>query len=187
MTPDLRALLVTPANQSLSIRRLGADDGPFLQEFNSRLSGETRAFFLPHAYDGHTVHSVLARALDGTDRTYVAWCDDDIVAYFFLWDFANPVPVVGIGITDGFQGLGLGRQFMHILIADARAARRKGLELTSVLHNARALHLYRRLGFIDVRNVENIAGDGRVVVEREMFLPLQPGVEPPEIMHRPPV
>jgi ribosomal protein S18 acetylase RimI-like enzyme len=187
MDTDLRALLVTPENESVVVRRLRAADGPSLQDFNARLSGETRALFLPHAYDDRTVGEVINRALGGTDRTYVACCRDRIVGYFFLWNFSQTVPVVGIGLTDGFQGLGIGRQLMHILIADARDAGCDGLELTSLLQNARALRLYRRLGFLDIKNVRNVAGDGRVVIEREMFLPLRPGVEPPEIEHRPPV
>jgi ribosomal protein S18 acetylase RimI-like enzyme len=59
--------------------------------------------------------------------------------------------------------------------------------LTTVITNARAFRLYERAGFVLVGEVDNIAGDGRVVRERRMFLPLRPGARPPPREFKPPV
>ena len=49
---------------------------------------------------------------------------DTVVGYFFLWEFTDPVPALGIGIADDWQGKKLGPQMMQILIDDARNADR---------------------------------------------------------------
>jgi len=130
---------------------------------------------------------MIARAEDGTDLACVLLAGKDIVAYFFMWNMADPVPLLGIGIADHYQGRGLGAQLMKILIDDARAADRDGVELTTMLTNARAFALYKKVGFQYIEDVDNVAGDGRVVRERWMFLPLKPGVKPVRREHRPPV
>jgi RimJ/RimL family protein N-acetyltransferase len=73
------------------------------------------------------------------------------------------------------------------LIDDARAAERLGIELTTVPGNERAFQLYRRAGFIHLGDVDNVAGDGRVVREHRMFLPLQAGASPPARHFGPPL
>lgn len=172
---------------AILVRRLAAGDGPALRAFNDALSDASRNLFLPHAYDHPTLAGIIARAEAGTDRTYVARVDDNIIGYFFLWDFNDPVPVLGIGIADAWQGLGLGQEFLDILIHDAQASDRDGIELTTVPDNVRAFALYRSHGFVHTGDTDNIAGDGRVVRERVMFLALKPGAVPPARAFRPPV
>ena len=176
-----------PDGQTLVVRELCAGDVQALQQYHAGLSPETRAVFTPHAYDDATVARMIARAVDGTDLACVALAGREIVAYFFLWNMVDPVPSLGIGITDRYQHKGLGVQFMKMLIAGASAAKRDGVELTTVLTNARAFALYLKVGFQYVEDVDNIAGDGRVMRERWMFLPLKPGAKPIRREHRPPV
>ena len=172
---------------AILVRRLAAGDGPALRAFNDALSDASRNLFLPHAYDHPTLDRIIARADGGIDQTYIALCADVVVGYFFLWDFNDPVPVLGIGIADAWQGQGLGQQFLDILIRDARASGRDGVELTTVPDNERAFALYRSLGFAHTGDTDNIAGDGRVVRERVMFLALKPGATPPSRVFKPPV
>jgi len=56
-------------------------------------------------------------------------------------------PLLGIGVADAFQGLGLGRALMHHLIERARAASAQGVDLNVFKDNWRALRLYSSLGF----------------------------------------
>jgi ribosomal protein S18 acetylase RimI-like enzyme len=169
------------------VHRVSAGDAPRLKAFDASLSEATRSFFLPHAYDDETLEQIIARAIAGADRAYLALSGDTVAGYFFLWEFTEPVPVLGVGITDAFQGQGLGAHFMELLIADAREAGRDGIELTTVPGNQRAFALYRKMGFEHIRDANNIAGDGRVVREHVMFLPLKPGAMPPDREFKPPV
>jgi len=184
--PEIRARLTLSDGDTLVIRPLRAGDGPALQRFNAALSEASRGVFLPHAYDEATVARMIARADAGTDLTYVAVAGADIVGYFFLWDIADPVPSLGIGLAEAYQNRGLGAHCLQLLIDDARAAGCDGIDLTTVPTNARAFALYRKMGFRYLADVDNIAGDGRVVRERWMFLPLRPGAQPPTRQHQPP-
>jgi RimJ/RimL family protein N-acetyltransferase len=171
---------------TLYARLLDEDDVDALQRFNAKLSERTRQVFLPHAYDRTTVSRCVARTRSGHDRAYVLYHGDEAVGYFFLWDFDQAVPVLGIGLADAWQGQGLGELMLRRLIDDARCANRDAIELTTVPGNERAFRLYRRLGFELIGEVDNVAGDGRVVRERRMFLALKPGVRPVDRTFKPP-
>jgi RimJ/RimL family protein N-acetyltransferase len=172
---------------ALTVRRIAAADIAALQRFNAALSDETRSVFLPHNYDDATLAHCVARDQAGRDRTYVLCLGADIVGYFFLWEFDQSVPLLGIGLVDEWQRQGLGEPILRLLIDDARAADRDAIELTTVPTNERAFRLYERVGFVLVGEVDNIAGDGRVIRERRMFLPLKPGVQPAEREFKPPM
>jgi ribosomal protein S18 acetylase RimI-like enzyme len=179
--------IVTKKGNELNVRRLGQGDGPALQSFNTDLSPEIRSRFSPHAYDDESVAMIVLRSEQDIDRTYAAWDGDLIVGYFFLWNFDQRVPLLGIGLADAYQGQSLGPQMMKRLIDDARAAGREGIELTTLPTNEAALKLYRLMGFDHLGDVENITGDGRRVIERLMFLPLKEGAQPSGHDPKPPV
>jgi len=183
----VRAELPGISGERIVVRRLGEGDGPALQRFNAGLGKETRSVFLPHAYDDSTVAEYIRRSQTNEDRTYVALSGGEIVGYFFLWEITNPNALLGIGVADAYQNRGLGTEMMRILIEDARALGLQGLELTTVLDNARAFHLYQKMGFQYLRDVDNVAGDGRVVRERMMFLSIAPGAKPSGHEFGPPV
>lgn len=182
----IRARIVLADGITLTIRTMGAGDGPRLQRFHAGLSERSRNFFTPHAYDDVTVARMIARAESGVDLTYLALDGDTVAGYFFLWDIADSIPMLGIGITDAYQGQGLGRKLLQILIDDARQAERDGIDLTTMLTNDRAFALYQQMGFRYLEDVDNIPGDGRVVRERWMFLPLKPDAQPKRREHQPP-
>ncbi|MHB0935874.1 MAG: GNAT family N-acetyltransferase [Armatimonadota bacterium] len=183
---DMRATLTLRDGETLVARRLRAGDGPKLQAFNAALSPQSRGFFLPHAYDDATVARMIERAERGMDLTYVVLSGEEVVGYFFLWEFRDPIPILGIGMADVVQGRGLGQQLMQILIDDARRADRDGIDLTTMQHNDRAFALYQKMGFRYIENVDNYDGDGRLIVERWMFLPLKPDAQPVKREHKPP-
>lgn len=182
----IRALLTTRDGETLVARTLQDGDGPALQAFNAGLGEWTEAHFLPHAYDDATVGEYIRRSEMGDDVTYVVLAGEEIVGYCFLWDVSGEIPVLGIGLADAYQGQGLGRQVMSLLIEDARRSGRRGITLTTVLDNDRAYALFTKIGFEYIKNVENVAGDGRIVVEREMFYPLDAQTRPHERWHGPP-
>ncbi len=188
MTRSSPASTVTARNGTvLEISPLTSADLPALARFNAELGSATRDLFLPHAYDAPTLARYAERAATGRDRSYVLRHGSAIVGYFFLWELDEPVPLLGIGLADAWQGQGLGAPLLCRLIDDARAGGRAGVELTTVRTNHRAFRLYQQMGFNLVGEVDNVAGDGRVVREYRMFLPLRTGAEPPAREFRPPV
>ncbi len=173
--------------RTVHVRRLVRGDTGKLQDFDRNLSEETRGYFPPHAYDDQTIEEYIARNERGDDVIFVGEDSDGIVAYFFLWYAKRPTCLLGIGITDGFQGAGLGRQLMEILMDAAREAGSEAVELTTAQENARAYALYEKCGFQYLRDVENIMGTGEMRIEKCMFLPLKEGAQPMAEPHAPPV
>ncbi|MEN8229744.1 MAG: GNAT family N-acetyltransferase [Bacteroidota bacterium] len=182
-----RTVIKSRNGQPILIRILSDIDVSALQAFNEKLSEQTRSQFLPHQYNEKTILQYCERNRRGVDRIYVAILQNCIIGYFFLWDFKRPFPVLGIGISDTFQGQGLGKEMMNILVEDAKTAGSKGIILTTVLSNEKAFQLYLRMGFQYLGDTDNIAGDGRVVRERMMFLPLIEGEKPDIQDFEPPV
>ncbi len=188
MNPDTVLPVLTARNgTTLEILPLTVAEIPALQRFDAGLSPETRARFLPHAYDTATLARYAERHAAGRDRIHVLARGGEVVGYCFLWEFDQPVPLLGLGLADAWQGQGLGEPLLRLLVAEAAAAGREGVELTTVTTNGRALRLYQKIGFEMAGEVDNVAGDGRVVREYRMFLPLRPGARPPARDFRPPV
>ena len=174
-------------NTSVVIRRLRSGDNIRLQNFNKNLSKETRKLFSPHAYDNETVAKIIMRSESDEDRVYIAVDGETVVAYFFLWWFKTEFPVLGIGITDQYQGCGLGKKIMLLLLNDAKAADCNGVELTTVMDNEKALSLYEKVGFKRLGVVENLDGSGNIIKEWHLLYSLKPNIKPPDREHGPPV
>ena len=172
--------------QIVVYRQLCKGDEQILQEFDKDLSDKTRELFAPHSYDDETVAKIIARAESGEDLVYIAIDSEKVVAYFFLWWAKTEFPILGIGISDDFQGKGLGKQIIKILIDDGRNAGCTGIELTTLLYNKRAFTLYEKMGFELLGEVDNINSYG-IVREWHMFYPFRQGIVPPARKHEPPV
>lgn len=180
-------VLKTRGGEQILIRVLSDGDVVGLQNFHAKLSEQTRSWFFPHKYDEETISRYVERVKNDLDHIFVALFEQEIIGYIFLWNIQEPFPLLGIGITDAYQGLGLGKQMMKILIDDAKATGCAGIELTTALDNDRAFQLYQKMGFQYIRETENIAGDGSVVRERMMFMALVPGASPEKHDFKPPV
>jgi len=182
-----RAVIKSKSGQDIHIRLLSGIDVSTLQIFNENLSEQTRSQFLPHKYDERIILKFIERNKKKTDRIYVALVKDVIIGYFFLWEFIKPFPILGIGISDLYQGQGLGKQMIGILIEDAKANGNNGILLTTLLTNEAAFQLYLKMGFKYLGDTDNIAGDGRVTRERMMYLPLKENIAPESHDFKPPV
>lgn len=170
-----------------SIRRFDESCVEPLRRFAEGLSDQSTRLFSPHSYDDETIRQYVERNRAGLDVSYLAVDADGLVAaYFFLWEADLDVPLLGIGVTDRWQNIGLGSRLMRVLIDLAKHLGKSGIDLTTMQDNERAFHVYERSGFIYVGDVENLTGDGRKVVERRMFLPLVEGATPPVRIFGPP-
>ncbi len=174
--------------RSVVYRKIRKGDEQALARFNDELSERSRSLFMPHSYDAETLAKVIERAENGNDLVYIVLDEEDrVIAYFFLWWVDTPFPVLGIGILDEYQGQGLGKQMMERLISDAKEAGCNGIELTTALDNKAAYSLYEKVGFKCLGQVDNVAGDGRVLKEWHMYYPIKPDVLPPPREHCAPV
>ena len=157
-------------------------------EFDRKLSARSRGLFNPHSYTVESIRQLVKRQEGGQDAIFLARDGSGAVAaYLFLWYVDRPVALLGIGLADAYQGRGLGRQLLELLVAEGRRRGLDGLELTTAMDNDRAFALYQKLGFKHLGDVENVVGGGGVVVERAMFLPLKEGAKPMVGKHAPPV
>ncbi len=181
---SIRSRIIVPDGREIIVRQLNLQDGPGLIAFFDGLSPESKRRFLPHMTTETVIARRIERAVSGEDRVYIAFDGIKIIGYFFLWNFNEPVPLLGIGVSDEYQGLKLGHKFMTILIEDAQQAGRDGIELTTMQDNDRAFHVYQKMGFQYLGDVENECGDGKIIIERAMFLPLKPDAKPMTGKHR---
>ena len=187
MTLEDRRILRCRDGLALTARRLRAGDAAALQQFDRELSAPSRRWFLPHPYDDATVARALARSEAGEDLTLGLFDGARMVGYFFLWYARRRVPLLGIGLVDGFQGQGLAKPMIRLLIEAAREDGCEAVELTTMLDNDRAFALYQHCGFEQYKDVRNLQGNGEWVVERAMICRLRPGAAPMAEPHQPPV
>lgn len=171
----------------LVARRLVPEDENALKRFNADLSEPSRRWFLPHPYDDATVAKALQRSLDGQDLLLGLFHGDRMVGYFFLWYATRRVPLLGIGLVDDFQGRGLARPMMTLLIEEATKLGCEAIELTTMMDNDRAYALYEKMGFEHFKDIKNLQGNGQWVVERAMIYRIVPDAKPMTESHQPPV
>jgi len=67
--------------------------------------------------------------------------------------YASHVGVVGIAIKKGFRDLGIGTEMMKTLVEQARRMGVKVLTLSAFANNERAIHVYKKLGFVETGRV----------------------------------
>lgn len=161
------------------VRTVGETDGALLKGFLQSLSAESWHFFAPHAYTDEVIAERIGKIVAGQDRAYIAVAGERAVAYCCLWGIRKAVPLLAIGVTDAWQGCRLGQQLLDVVIQDARALGKDGIELTTMLDNDRAFHIYQKKGFIYLGNVQTVEGGGEATIERRLFLPLKEGAQPP--------
>jgi hypothetical protein len=141
------------------------------------LGDESRYLFAPYPYQGDlgpALESALASCEQRQTLTYHAWQEGQIIGHFFLGNFPDPTPSLGIAIADRCHGWKLGHLFMTILIAIGHSEGREAIELTTNLRNFAGFHLYGKLGFIHIRDKEITVADGSVRVEHEMIYKVTP-------------
>ena len=174
-------------SETFMARRLAEGDINALRQFYDQLSPRSRRFFLAHGLDNATLRKVMKRSEAEEDLVLGLFAGERLIGYFFLWYFGERVPLLGVGLLDAFQGRGLGRAMIELLIAESREQGKEGVELTTQMDNARAFALYRKLGFRHYADVANLQGDGSVETERAMFYEIMPGARPLDTPHAPPV
>ena len=131
---------------SVNLRSPGPGDEDSVEDYFQSLGETSRAFFHPHPFDREHAE-MICRDTDPAAFRMVAECGDRIVgcAWFSPSD-KSPHPMVGIGVSDDFQGKRLGGAMLDALIAEAKTRRHAGLRLTVYKENERGVRLYQSRG-----------------------------------------
>jgi len=139
-------------NTDLTIERLAAGDAAPLEAFFEVLAAdpETARFFHPHPLTAEFAHELCRRQSFARDRFYVARYRGQMAGYLMLrgWEEGFAVPSFGGCVHPAFRGRGLGQALLAHAIREARALAAPRLRLTVYKANARAVHVYRKFGFI---------------------------------------
>jgi GNAT superfamily N-acetyltransferase len=132
----------------ISIRPIRTGDGPAMDDMFRRMSPASRKYFWPHPFTQEVADDWAAHA-DDPDQVIRVGADAGGRLYGYAWykSTNEPMPLLGIGLSDEGQGIGLGGQLMEALLTEARATGRQGLRLTVHKDNRRAQSLYCRCGF----------------------------------------
>ncbi len=156
---------------NLTLRQLDTGDAPLLAAFYENLSADSRVFFTPHKFDIPSLEKTVADFVkSGRHEAFLLTdCSGNIKAYFFLWNIDFPTPVLGIAVADAWQNKGVGGKLVRFLLEEARVQDRAAVELTVHPDNARAFHLYQKIGFKFSGMVERIMPNGKQVQQKEMF------------------
>ena len=132
----------------IEIRRLHPSLALPLCEFFSRIdTPEIRDHFSPHEFTARQAESLCRH--QGADQYFVALRDGRILAYGMLrgWDEGYEIPSLGICVDPGHQRVGLGYLLMTHLVCVARMKGAPSVLLKVKRDNARAIALYRNMGF----------------------------------------
>jgi ribosomal protein S18 acetylase RimI-like enzyme len=151
-----------PRTPDFVIRPIRATDAALLGDFFAAVAADAEAvrFFHPHPLTPEYAAWVCGGATQRRDRYYLALYQGRAVAYAMLrgWDEGYATPSWGGCVHPALRGAGLGHALLAHAVAEGRAAGATQLRLTVYKANARAVHLYRKFGFV-FRD-----GDGRSVV-----------------------
>ncbi len=143
----MQEFLPEDLRSSVTLRAAGPDDVERMMRYFESLGETSRGFFHPHPFDREHSESICCDTNADTYRVVVV-SDDDIVGYaWFGPSSRSPYPMVGIGVSDAFQGRRLGGALMDALTAEARARNLPGLRLTVYKNNERAVRLYTSRGY----------------------------------------
>ncbi len=67
--------------------------------------------------------------------------------------YERHVGVIGIAVANGFRDLGIGAEIMKTLVGQARAMGLEVLTLTVFATNQRAIHVYKKMGFVQTGTI----------------------------------
>lgn len=144
---DLNDFLPEELRGQVCLRTPVQGDTHKCMDYFSRLGEVSRGFFHPHPFD--LEHAELICRDDNPDEFRVfAEHEDRIVGYaWFGVSSRFKLPVLGIGVSDDFQGRRLGGALMDSLAAEARRRGLPGLCLTVFKTNERGVRLYSSRGY----------------------------------------
>jgi len=156
----------------LRIRELQEGDGEALGRFLESLSPQTEYFFHPYPLE---MDAALKFAQRKDILCLVGEIGEKIVAYTWWEPKDADIPSIGICVGEGYRGKGIGRKLMKRLVDKAGKEGKKGLRLTVMKDNHRAIALYKSFGFYIIGEIRDSRGEAwkmllRINSAKKIFL-----------------
>lgn len=134
------------------IRPIADGDADALEAVYNALGTASKRTFHPLG-DSTTVavcEGIIAENAPNIGKKFdvVAVSGGRIVGWSFLWNLPSDKPAFGLGVTDEWQGRGLGSRLMDHVLAEAVRRGIPKISLTVVQDNDRARSMYERRGFV---------------------------------------
>jgi ribosomal protein S18 acetylase RimI-like enzyme len=153
---DIKDKIIEINNSKFNIRLLRKEDKEMLIDFFESLSEKTKKVFQPHPFDKNTVKKIiydLDKDIDILRFLVIDVVLGKAIAYLLLWNLRDYYLYFGIGISDDYQGKGLGNLLMDYSIQVAKKLGKNGLILTVYKNNTAAYNLYLKKGFEVVKDI----------------------------------
>ena len=137
----------------MQIRTLTGRDSESLYLFYRNLSDEVTELFRPFKRISREIFGKhLAEADAGEHITLGLFHNDTLVGHAFVMRLRDANPLFGIGVCKQYHGRGYGARLASYLIERCDSMGIENITLTVLKRNAKAIRMYRRLGFRVVSN-----------------------------------
>lgn len=161
--------------ENVIIRSIADGDAAALESVYNALGAESKRTFHPlgDRTTVETCEAIIAENAPEAGKKFdvVAVTNGQIIGWSFLWNLSSDCPTFGLGVTDEWQGKGLGRRLMDHVLAEAARRGIPRISLTVVQDNDRARGMYERRGF--VRQESFLGDDGLPYYYMTLELPIQ--------------
>ena len=134
------------SHSNINIRLLEDTDLPKIPTFFSGLSEASRNFYHPYTFDDSAVQ-LTAEEIKNEDCVHIGAFSDQKMVGHVWYRGRDDYPVLGIGIIDTFQNMGIGQKLMQKIEITAQQRGKLGLSLTCYLENYRAIRVYAKQGY----------------------------------------
>ena len=128
------------SSSNITIRLLEGTDLPKIPAFFSGLSETSRNFYHPYAFDDGAIQ-LIAKEIKNDDCAHIGAFSDQKMVGHIWYRGRNSYPVLGIGVIDNFQNMGIGRRLMQEIEITAQQHGKLGLSLTCYMENYRAIRV----------------------------------------------
>lgn len=157
---------------NLIIRELRPEDGGALGRFLESLSPQTEYFFHPYPLKMDSAIEFVKRK---DIFCLVAEINGEIVGYAWWEPKSAEIPTIGLCVGEAYQGKGIGKKLLEKLLIEAKQEGKRGLRLTVMKNNSRAIALYKKFGFHIVGEVNDPKGEAwkmlvRINTAKKIFI-----------------
>jgi ribosomal protein S18 acetylase RimI-like enzyme len=143
--------IIDKKRNKYSVRRLKITDSKLLWSFFQSLSAKSKQTFRPHPWTKHLASKICSKRFLESRGTKIVLQNNkkDILGYGVV----NKIPLfpgagyLGIGISDKYQGIGLGRGLLEYLLKFSKKDGFQEIWLNVFSKNKYASRLYERVGF----------------------------------------
>jgi len=113
-------------------------------------------------------HRFLERQENGRSFWLIVELNLRLIGNGQLIIYPNGAELANLGVVKEHQNRRIGTGMIHILSAIARQVGVKSVEIGAAVSNARALSLYRRLGFEEDRCLKLIDSESVIILRKEL-------------------